>query len=81
MIPGIHVRQTDGQNSPRMSDNNSQPAAQQPGENITSYSLRRRRRSNRGMMGLQHQEHMVQGSDPFNYEYKLSEDKKYEAGC
>ncbi|KAK0496567.1 hypothetical protein EDD18DRAFT_1462993 [Armillaria luteobubalina] len=47
-------------------------------ENLTAYFSRRRRKSTRGMMGIQRRVHIVKGNDPFNYEEKFPEDKEHE---
>ncbi|KAK0215531.1 hypothetical protein IW262DRAFT_1439870, partial [Armillaria fumosa] len=47
-------------------------------ENLTAYFSRRRRKSTRGMMGIQRREYIVKGNDPFNYEEKFPEDKEHE---
>ncbi|PBK99383.1 hypothetical protein ARMGADRAFT_500737 [Armillaria gallica] len=90
----VHAAQIDGDDSHlstsddsedddhfRASRVDSQPdGRQQPEvENPTSYSRRRRRRkSRRKTMGIHRPEYAVRGSDPFDYEQKFPEDKKYE---
>ncbi|KAK0238882.1 hypothetical protein EDD85DRAFT_951100 [Armillaria nabsnona] len=83
-MPSIHDTQSDSDDDnisrasdvteddghPRTSHDNNQP--QQPeAENLTSYSRRRRRKSRRKTMGIHR-------SDPFDYEQKFPEDKRYE---
>ncbi|KAK0446719.1 hypothetical protein EV421DRAFT_2017668 [Armillaria borealis] len=55
-------------------DDGQQPEVQ----NSTSYSRRRRRKSRRKTMGIHRPEYVVRGSDPFDYEQKFPEDKRYE---
>ncbi|SJL03776.1 uncharacterized protein ARMOST_07133 [Armillaria ostoyae] len=90
-MPSIHDTQSDGDDDnisrasdvsgddghPRTSHDNNQP--QQPeAENLTSYSRRRRQKSRRKTMGIHRPEYVVKGSDPFDYEQKFPEDKRYE---
>ncbi|KAK0215557.1 hypothetical protein IW262DRAFT_1400904 [Armillaria fumosa] len=51
---------------------------QQLVEHLTAYFSRRRRKSTRGMMGIQRRVHIVKGNDQFNYEEKFPEDKEHE---
>ncbi|KAK0492233.1 hypothetical protein EDD18DRAFT_1357893 [Armillaria luteobubalina] len=44
----------------------------------TSYSQRRLRKSRRRTMGMERAEYIVKGNDPFDYEQKFPEDKRYE---
>ncbi|KAK0217970.1 hypothetical protein IW262DRAFT_1106801 [Armillaria fumosa] len=62
---------------PRTPHDNNQPQ-QSESENLTSYSRRRRRKSRRNTIGMHIQEYIVKGSDPFDYEQKFPEDKRYE---
>ncbi|KAK0501246.1 hypothetical protein EDD18DRAFT_729096 [Armillaria luteobubalina] len=62
---------------PRTHHENGQPQQSEP-ENLTSFSRRRRRRSRRKTMGIHRPEYVVRGSDPFDYEQKFPEDKRYE---
>ncbi|SJL03775.1 uncharacterized protein ARMOST_07132 [Armillaria ostoyae] len=55
-------------------DDGQQPEVQ----NSTSYSRRRQRKSRRKTMGIHCPEYVVRGSDPFDYEQKFPEDKRYE---
>ncbi|KAK0231971.1 hypothetical protein EDD85DRAFT_955804 [Armillaria nabsnona] len=50
---------------------------QQPVENLTAYSSRRRQKSTHSMMGIQCHEYIVKGNDPFNYEEKFPDDKEH----
>ncbi|KAK0457161.1 uncharacterized protein EV420DRAFT_542980 [Desarmillaria tabescens] len=66
-----------------MSDNknesNSAERMRQPeAESSTYYASRRKRKSKRGSMGMKRGEYLVKGSDPFDYEQKFPEDKRYE---
>ncbi|PBK99373.1 hypothetical protein ARMGADRAFT_1161051 [Armillaria gallica] len=56
---------------------NHQPDdAQQP--EVQNSTRRRRRKSRRKTMGIHRPEYVVKGSDPFDYEQKFPEDKRYE---
>ncbi|KAK0237121.1 hypothetical protein EDD85DRAFT_1007874, partial [Armillaria nabsnona] len=47
-------------------------------ENSTYYSSRKRRKSTRGLMGMKTHEYLIKGNDPFDYEQKFPDDKRYE---
>ncbi|KAK0202474.1 hypothetical protein DFS33DRAFT_1384827 [Desarmillaria ectypa] len=47
-------------------------------ENLTSYLPHCRRKSRRKTMGIHRSEYVGRGSDPFDYEQKLPEDKRHE---
>ncbi|KAG7443323.1 uncharacterized protein BT62DRAFT_340749 [Guyanagaster necrorhizus] len=53
---------------------NDQPEVENPAYD----SSRRRRNSTRGLMGVKMREYVVKGNDPFDYEQKFPEDKRYE---
>ncbi|KAK0238845.1 hypothetical protein EDD85DRAFT_522024 [Armillaria nabsnona] len=89
-MPSIHDMQSDSDDDnvsrspdvsgddghPRTSHDDNQPQ-QSETENLTSSSRRRRRKSRRKTMGIHRPEYVVRGSDPFDYEQKFPEDKRY----
>ncbi|KAK0217932.1 hypothetical protein IW262DRAFT_1103165 [Armillaria fumosa] len=91
VMPSIHDTQSDSDddNMSRTSDepgddglkrtshDNNQPQ-QSEADNLTSHSRRRRRKSRCKTMGIHRPEYVVKGSDPFDYEQKFPEDKRYE---
>ncbi|KAK0467298.1 uncharacterized protein EV420DRAFT_676478 [Desarmillaria tabescens] len=71
-------RDEDHPGAARSSWNHCDDGQQPEVENGTAYSRRRRRKSRRKTMGIHRPEYVVRGSDPFDYEQKFPEDKRYE---
>ncbi|PBK80793.1 hypothetical protein ARMGADRAFT_823490 [Armillaria gallica] len=70
---------SDGVEERKSAEGAADPDNDQPDvENSTYYSSRRRRKSTRGLMGMKTREYLIKGNDPFDYEQKFPEDKRYE---